>query len=213
MLLIAVVNGQINDVSVENSNRDTILDGLRTSSSLEFYELRQGTEEYAQILLYGEGRFAIVSPDSRDPRVKPTEMEIQLPRGFHVSVIRYPHGTEKRFAFDATPVRVLKYPRDRDRLSYVFKVGAGQDVPPGEYTLKARIPVRIVNDGGISQPRFLDTEVPITVVNHKAKVNSFDRSIGGLRGIKAGEWAAIVLLLPVSVPLSVLMLLTGWDGC
>jgi len=66
---------------------------------------------------------------------------------------------------------------------------------------------------GISEPKELAIDMPVEVVGHNAKVESFDRSIAGIRGVKPDEWAGIVLLAPVWIPFSLFMMLIGWNGC
>jgi hypothetical protein len=214
-MLLAVAYAQVTSLQIEEPHAGVAeaVRGLHAGSTLEFDALRQGTDEYAQILLIGEGRFSIASPGIPDSRLSPTAMEIEVPKGLHISPIQNPRGREKRFAFDAKPIRVLQYPEDRNLRGMAFKVRADAGLPPGEYTLKARFDVQVVNDYGIAKPQTVSAEIPITVVERNARVNSFDRSIGGLRGVNSGEWVGIILLAPLTVPLSIFMALIGWDGC
>jgi hypothetical protein len=79
--------------------------------------------------------------------------------------------------------------------------------------LKAKLHFQVVSREGISSPHELAVGLPVDVVEHNAKTAYSDRSVAGVRGIKPAEWAGIILLAPVWIPVSIFMALTGWDGC
>lgn len=182
-------------------------DGTR----FEYDKLRQGSEEYAEVILYTPQPLYLGSSDAKDSRLIPTRFEIEPAEGFRISAFRYPASREERFSFDSRPYKILEGSGNDLRLR--FKVRSSPSLPVGRYVLKGKLRFQSVSDSGISEPAERFVDIPVEVVERHAKVEYSDRSIAGIRGVKPGEWAGIVLLAPVWVPVGFFMMLTGWDGC
>lgn len=183
---------------------------LSGSSGLEYDKLRQGSEEYAEVSLYTSRNVFVGGAKAGDARLQPTRIEIVPREGFDISRVIYPRAHQEKFRFDVKPIDVLQtQPTPRFR----FKLRAAPSLPVGSYLLKAKLSFQTVNDSGIAEAKELLIDIPVEVVGHAAKVESVDRSIAGIRGVKPDEWAGIVLLAPIWIPLSFFMMLIGWDGC
>jgi hypothetical protein len=188
------------------------LSGLGGSFSLSYDKLKQGAEEYGEVMLYSSQNVFLSSPYGKDARLIPTRLEIATTKGLLVSPVIYPKAHPERFPFDSKPIKVLGQMYHHN-LRFRFKVRSAPDLPIGDYVLKPKLSFQMVSDSGISESKELMVDVPITVVSSDAKVESVDRSIAGIRGITPGEWVGIVLLAPVSIPVGLFMLLIDWDGC
>ncbi|MBI3475792.1 MAG: hypothetical protein HY010_08670 [Acidobacteria bacterium] len=210
ILSTAVANAQV--MTFEELSRSTVGPlQLNIRSSSEYEKLRQGTEEYAEVSLSASQRVSLGRPDGRDSRLMPTRLEIEPMEGFRISRVHYPDLREEMFSFDHKPFQVLQ--PDGGNLRFRFKVRSTPDVPVGHYVLKAKLHFQVVSREGISYPQELSVGLPVDVAEHNAKAEYNDRSIAGVRGVKPAEWAEIILLAPVWIPVSIFMALIGWDGC
>lgn len=210
LLLTALAEAQVTTTFGELSGAGSGPIDFGGSSGFEYDKLRQGSEEYAEVSLYTSRNVFVGGAKVRDARLQPTRIAILPGEGFEISRVIYPRAHQERFRFDAKPIDVLQ---TQPTLRFRFKLRSAPSVPVGSYVLKAKLSFQTVNDSGISEAKELPIDIPVEVVGHDAKVEFVDRSIAGIRGVKPDEWAGMVLLAPVWIPLSLFMMLIGWDGC
>lgn len=174
--------GENRTLPVDNNNET-----LATKATIYRYysELREGTTEQIAVGLFTayasptesledvivfpqgikDGATYLVSPTAKGPEIVPSKLELQALDGFVVTSMRNPKGKDQRFAFSKAPVSVVLAD-----CTFHLKVRGKPDVSLGTHVLRGSITLQFVNDAGLSVPQKLKLEIPITVVDHDAKV-------------------------------------------
>jgi hypothetical protein len=163
-------------------------------------QIRRGTQEDALIRLSVQG--LVTSPRSPVPGIVPLRLELQSADGLTVSSVRYPKTRRRKVKFQSEPVPVSGWPETS------FKVLADKTAALGLHTLQGKLTFQVIdyNLSIVGPVQEINVQVPITVVEHNAKVEKASWPAGHL---SAGMIVLIILLLPVEIPVAILILV----GC
>lgn len=138
---------------------------LPTYRQYTYYDkIRRGREEDAAVQFMVAGD--VTTPQSGARGIVPLSLELQPSEGLTIKNLRYPKVTAKQVKFQKEPLKVA-------RLTDIhFKIRADQNAALGPRVLKGRLTYQLIPHDG-STPgavQTMDVEIPITVVEHGAKV-------------------------------------------
>jgi hypothetical protein len=176
---------------------------------LSLSELRQGTQEKVAVTFDRPIGF-VTSPRSPVPGLVPVSLELEPAEGLTVGPIDYPKAFDYRFKFQTQPVAVFQFPWQQIE----FKLGAMRNAAPGKRLLTGRLTFQTVSDAGVSEVRQIDVEIPVTVVEHNARVSrvhSFPAQAS--RPLNPALIVLMIVLAPIAIPLWILACTVGGQDC
>ena len=185
-------------VTTANNVRDTGRAAGPTYQSYTFHNaIRRGRREDVAIRLSVPG--VVTSPRSPVSGILPLRLEVQPADGLTVSSFRYPKTQRKKVKFQDAAVPVSSWPK------IFFKIRADETAAPGLHTLQGKLTFQVIAFDGtaVGPAQQLDVQIPITVVEHNAKVQKANWPENHL---SAGMIVLIIVLLPVEIPLGLLLL-------
>jgi len=136
-----------------------------TYESYTFYNaIRRGRSEKVAIRLSPQGM--VTSPRTPVSGIVPLTLELQPVEGLTVSAFRYPKTQRKKVKFQAELVPVSWLPET------FFKIRADETVALGLHTLQGKLTFQVIdyNLSRVGPVQQIDVQIPITVVEHNAKV-------------------------------------------
>jgi hypothetical protein len=136
-----------------------------TFEKYTFYDaIRRGRKEEALIRLSPQG--FVTSPRSPVQGIVPLRLELQPADGITVSAFRYPKTQPRKVKFQAEPIPVSGGPE------IFFKIRADESAELGVHTLQGKLSFQVIdyNGSGVGPVQQMDVQIPITVVEHNAKV-------------------------------------------
>ena len=162
--------------------------------------IRRGRDEDVAIQLSPVG--FVTSPRSPVSGIVPLNLELQPAEGLASSKLRYPKAHKRKFKFQRQPLPVAGPPVIR------FKVHADQNAVLGMHVLTGKLTFQPIHfDTGLGPVQQVDVAIPISVVEHHAKVS---KAGWPLPYTPAGVWIAVILLLPVFIVLLPIYLICVW---
>lgn len=182
----------------------------RAVAYLSLTELRQGTKEKVAVTFDRPIGF-VTSPRSPVPGVVAVSLELQSTEDLTIGPIDYPRAFEYRFKFQTQPVPVFQFPWQHIE----FTLGAMQNAAPGNRLLTGKLTLQTVSDAGVAELQQIDLQIPVTVVEHEAKVSrahSFpaQATAGPVNPLLI---VLIILLAPIAIPLWILACTVGGQDC
>ena len=162
-----------------------------------FYNrIRRGTAEDVAIELFPAG--FVTTPTSAVPGIIPLNLELLPTKGFIFSKLRYPKTYNLSARFHSNPIPVAA----EDPIQ--FRVRAGRTASLGSQILTGKLTFQVVHfDSSVGPVEELNVEIPITVVEHNAKVQRASWPAGRL---SPAMIVLIIVLLPVEIPVALLIL-------
>jgi hypothetical protein len=152
-----------------------------------YKEIRQGTAEDVAIQLVVPG--FVTLPQSPVPGIVPLRLELQPAEGFAIGKIRYPKTYERKFSFQQEPVRVS----GGWESPILIKLRADRNVSIGTHTLIGKMTFQVISDRqGVGVVQVVEVQIPITVVDHNAKLHKSEWPVHRL------STTATVLLIVLS---------------
>ncbi|HKV77975.1 MAG TPA: hypothetical protein VJP02_07545 [Candidatus Sulfotelmatobacter sp.] len=106
-----------------------------------------------------------------------------------------------------TRVRIL----DGSLLRVSFKLKASKAAPLGEHLLRAKVTVQSISDSGVVQPRQIEVQLPVTVVNHDTEAKSIKTARSDAGGTPVLIWILMPLLIPLMVVMGIVCGIRGED--
>jgi hypothetical protein len=191
--VLAAPQSESHQASATNPGRNL---GRTTGPTYQTYTfhnaIRRGRQEEAAIRLSPQG--LVTSPRSPASGIVPLKLELQPASGLTVSALRYPKAQRRKVKFQVEPVAVSWWPE------IFFKVRADETAAPGLHTLQGKLTFQVIDYNGTSvgPVQQLDVQIPMTVVEHDAKVQKANWPENHL---SAGMIVLIIVLLPVAVAL------------
>jgi len=174
-----------------------------------YNEIRRGTVENAVVQLAVPG--FVTMPQSPVPGIVPLRLELQPTEGFAVGKIRYPKTYKLKLAFQHEPIPVAQ----GSGTIIEFKLRVDRNAALGPHTLMGKLTFQTIGGAkGVGEVREVEARIPVTVVEHDAKVSR-------------GEWpihktpvAVVVLLIvfspvliAVAIPIYLICLAEGPRSC
>jgi hypothetical protein len=169
-----------------------------TYESFTFHNaVRRGRREEVAIRLSAPG--FVTSPRSPVSGIVPLTLELQPADGLTVSSFRYPKTQPQTVKFQAETVPVSWWPET------FFKIRADETAALGLHTLQGKLTFQVIdyNGTGVGPVQQLDVRIPITVVEHDARVQKANWPETHL---SVGMIVLIIVLLPVEIPLGLLIM-------
>ena len=102
----------------------------------------------------------------------PTELKVDPSDHFTVKNVVYPKGTPKRFAFSDAPLSVYE-----GTVVVGMLLQAGNTVPAGTYTLKAKFAYQACNDHACLAPTSVPLNVTIKVVSRDTPLKPVESDV------------------------------------
>jgi hypothetical protein len=155
--------------------------------------IRRGREEEALIQLSPNG--LVTTPKYAARGIVPLKLELESADGLTVKDFRYPKAAPRRVQFQTDPVQVASWPTIR------FKIHADKDAALGPHLLKGKLTFQVIPYDGSAPAAVqqLGVQVPITVVEHDAKV---ERAAYPFPHTPAAEVVLVIVLLPVLIAIA-----------
>ena len=155
-----------------------------------YSSIRRGTQEDAAIRLDAAG--IVVMPRTVAAGIVPLRLDLEPSEGLTISKIRYDKGFNRKFSFQDEPISVHGFPLIH------FNLRADDNATLGPRVLKGKITFQLIrNDSTLEPAQQLDVLMPITVVEHDAKVSKSEWP--GLRH-PVGMTILLIALLPLMIP-------------
>jgi len=173
-----------------------------------FYDgIRRGTAENVAIRVAPEG--FLTTPRSPVPGIIPLKLDLDPIEGLTVSKLRYPKAYNLNAKFHPNPIPIARM----DPIQ--FKVRASQKAPLGLHVLTGKLTFQPVHfDSTVGPAQQVDVMIPITVVEHDAKVQ---KQPWPMTHTPVALIVVMIVLLPVLIPLIVPIYLIcaaeGNPGC
>jgi hypothetical protein len=131
-----------------------------------YNEIRQGTAEEVAVQL-AVPEFVTLS-QSPVRGIVPLRLELQRAEGFAIGEIRYPKTFKRKFAFQQEPMRIAS----TSRTPIQFKLRVDRNAALGLHTLTGKMTFQTISDArGVGEVQEIDVQIPVTVVDHDAKVS------------------------------------------
>ncbi len=173
-----------------------------------FYDgVRRGTQEDIAIRLTLSG--LVTTLKSPVTGVVPLRLELQPAEGLTFTAVRYPETYARKLSGQADPVQVASWPMIQ------FKVRADRNATPGPRLLAGKLTFQPIHfDSTVGSVEQMDIGIPITVVEHNAKVQ---KERWPIAHTPVALIVVMIMLLPVLIPLIVPIYLIcaaeGNPGC
>lgn len=181
---------------------------LQAYQAYTFYDgIPRGTEEDAAIQLTLSGFVTTLkSPVSGIVALK---LELQPAGGLTLTTFRYPKKYPRKFSFRADPVPVAAWPVIH------FRVRAGRTAALESHILTGKLTFQTIHfDSSLGPAQQLEIAIPITVVDHDAKVSG---ARWPFPHTPVGVWIALILLAPLLIalvlPIYLICAAQGNPGC
>ena len=187
----AATHSEPQQASPTNSSRAP---GRTTGPTYQTYTfqdaIRRGRREEVAISLSPQG--LVTSPKSPVSGIVPLKLELQPADGLTFSAFRYPKTQRRKVKFQAEPVPVLWWPQT------FFKIRADPTAALGVHTLQGKLTFQVIdyNLSRVGPVQEMDVQIPITVVEHDAKVQ---KATWPENHLSAGQIILIIVLLPVEI--------------
>ncbi len=192
----AVPQSESHPAAPTNSSRDLGRTSGPTYQTYTFHNaIRRGRQEEVAIRLSPQG--LVTSPRSPVSGIVPLKLDLQPVDGLTIGAFRYPKGLRRNVKFQVEPVAVSWWPE------IFFKIRADEAVALGQHTLRGKLTFQVINYSGtnVGPVQQLAVQIPITVVEHDAKVQRADWPENRL---SPGMIILIIVLLPVEIPVVIL---------
>lgn len=177
------------------------------SSYKRYSELRRGTEEEVVVLLCNaanQDRACSISPEGQVGLV-PLALELMQTDGF---AVRYRHGGEFRSQPPAAPAQAWNGSK-----VFRLKIRAAKGVPLGTHHLAGKLTFQAVIGSEVSRPQEIDVDVPLTVVEHDARVFKYRSLVEKPKHVDLGTTIVLVVTAPLWLPFFLLLVVTcGIEG-
>jgi hypothetical protein len=161
-----------------------------------YHEIRRGTTEDIAVQIAVPG--LVTLSQSPVPGIVPLRLELQTAEGFTINRIRYPKTSKRKLALQPEPVRVASTWNPIQ-----FKVRVDRSAALGMHTLVGKMTFQTINGvKGVGEVQEVEVQIPVTVVDHDAKVSRAEWPIHRLP-----VWAVVLLivlspvLIAVAIPL------------
>lgn len=142
----------------------------KAQACLYYSELRRGTKEKAVVnlvVLPGTEGTRIVLTKADNGKFIPAKLELQGSDGISLTPVRYPKSRPQDFHLGTTLVPTFNpYVAD-----LYFDLNAAKDAPLGPHILLGKLTLQTVSTKGLSAPQSLDIQIPVTIVEHNARVS------------------------------------------
>lgn len=194
----AATQSEPHQASAKNFNRDLGRTAGPTYQTYMFHNaIRRGRKEEAAVGLSPQG--LVTSPRSPVAGIVPLKLELHPAAGLTVSAFHYPKAQRRKVRFQVEPVPVSWWPE------IFFKVRADETASLGPHTLLGKLTFQVIDYNGTSvgPVQQVDVQIPMTVVEHDAKVQKANWPENHL---SAGQIVLIIVLLPVEIPIGLLIL-------
>ena len=170
-----------------------------SSRQYTFYDaIRRGRSEEAAIQLSVSG--FVTTPQSPVAGIVPLKLELQPSEGMIFSKFRYPKTMARKVNFRPEPIAVAWMPFIRFQLKADDSAALGARVLSGKLTFQA-----IRMDSSLGPVEQLDVLIPITVVEHDAKVSKAEWPFPPTAFDNPDHDKLVLLLfLPILLPLMML---------
>jgi hypothetical protein len=176
------------------------------SSYGRYAQLRRGTEEEVVVLVCNpanqaracslrEGQFGLI----------PVAVELTQAEGF---AVRYRQGDEFRSVQQGAPEQAW----NGDKV-FRLKIRAAKDVPLGTHHLAGKLTFQAFNGSEVSQPQEMEVDIPLTVVEHDARVSKYRSPLDKHKPFDLGHTILVVVTAPLWLPFFLLFAVTcGIEG-
>jgi len=125
----------------------------------------------------------------------PLRLELESNVGITVNSVEYPRSDKTKVSF-----RNASIPTAHSGI-IKFRIRADRQAEPGVHILRGRLTFQTVTATGVSAPQQIEVQVPLTVVEHNARVaKSWPYS-----DLSKGEIIALIVLAPLAVVLIIPM--------
>jgi hypothetical protein len=152
----------------------------------------------------------VTLPQSPVPGIVPLRLELQTVEGFTIDKIRYPKTTKRKLALQPEPVRVASAWNPIQ-----FKLHVDRSAALGTHTLVGKMTFQTINEvKGVGEVQEVEVQIPVTVVDHDAKVSRSEWPIH-----KFPVWAVVLLivlspvLVAVAIPAFLICAAVGPRNC
>lgn len=180
----------------------------RTESYTRFNALRRGTTEEVGVVLFAHG--FLMSPRSKTHGIAPVSLEFDPEAGLNVENLRYPKSSFDRVVA-GSPGKVAV--NSGGWFPVEFKLRADPMATLGSHLVHGKFTYQTITDAGMAlPPEQIDVVVPVTVVEHHARVaKSADWPFYHMSTLAiVGLVALCVVLLPLLILLLPLFIWGGW---
>jgi hypothetical protein len=173
-----------------------------------YHEIRRGTTEEIAVQIASPG--LVTLSQSPVPGIVPLRLELQTAEGFTIDRIRYPKTSKRKLALQPEPVRVASAWNPIQ-----FKLHVDRSAALGTHTLVGKMTFQTINEvKGVGEVQEVEVQIPVTVVDHDAKVSRSQWPIH-----KFPVWAVVLLivlspvLIAVAIPAFLICAAVGPRNC
>ena len=176
------------------------------SSYTLYHQVRRGTSEDVAVLVQSRDQNGyFTTPNSPVAGIVPLNLQLEAAPGFTVTHLRYPKARKQRVKFQQA-----KFPIAGSKI--LVKLDADRTVELGSHVLNGKLSFESIDEvSGKRTIHQIDIEIPITVVEHDAKVQK--TGDGPFYHMPASTMIMLIVLIPILLPLMLLCEIASGGNC
>ena len=152
----------------------------------------------------------LASPKASSKGIVPVSLEFDPDPELTLSKTTYPTPFGRKLAFHPEPMKVFG-----GNFPITMRIKAAPSAALGWHILQGKLTYQVITDAGPEAVQVMNVTLPLNIVDHKARI-TINTDWPFHHTSTAGVVGMIVLciaLLPIILPLAVICLLPGMDGC